>query len=129
MEEPGGALERLNWRAIGQSGRPDAPQILEQLKTKDLVNQVGGEDSAARNFSGDVLQAAFYYDLIQQYSIDALRNNIFTENRTTLYRQWTKTENGKNGWLGTKLQYARNEMVAQSTVAAHSAPFPDGPVS
>ena len=93
--ETEGLLTSYGIQAIGMSGRSDAPRILEQLKSTDMVNRVDGDDPTARNFSGSVLQAAFYYDLIQQYGMEALRNNIFTENRMALFLQWKKTENGK----------------------------------
>ena len=93
-----GALRSYSIHAIGQSGRPEVPQILDQLKNTDMVNRVGGEDPTARNFSGSLVQAAFYYDLVQKYGMNALQNNIFTENRMKLFLQWRETENGKK-WI------------------------------
>ena len=91
-----GGLTGFCISAIGQSGRPDTAQIIEQFKTKDMVNRVAGDNPAARNFSGAVVDAAFYNDLIQQYGMEAFRSNFFTANQGRLYREWAKSENGKN---------------------------------
>ena len=96
--ETEGMLASFSIQAIGQSGRPDVPQLLEQMKTKDLMNRVGGNDPTARNVSGDVLGAAYYYDVIQQYGMEAFRANMYSQNMSKLYGQWRETENGKK-WL------------------------------
>ena len=90
-----GGLTGFCISAIGQSGRPDAAQIIERFKTKDMVNRIGGEDPAARNFSGAVVEAAFNNDMIRQYGMEAFRSNFFTENQGKLYDQWEKSENGE----------------------------------
>ena len=56
------------------------------------------KDPTVRTYSGSVAQAAFYYDVIQKLGIAVLRNNFFTEERMTIFKQWRETENGKR-WV------------------------------
>ena len=106
-------LTSFSIQAIGQSGRPDVPQILEEFKTKDLVNRVGGNDSPGRNVSGDVVQAAFFYDMIQEHGMDAFRANMYTPNMGRLDEQWTKTEHGKK-WSAGWWSMVRRRMCSPS---------------
>ena len=71
-----GMLTSYSIGAIGQSGRPDVPQVLEQFKIWTMANQASENDPTARTFSGSVVQAAFYYDVIQSHPIGNVHKTI-----------------------------------------------------
>jgi hypothetical protein len=93
-----GALVSASIQAVGQSGRADVPQFLQQLKEKDMVNRTGDNDNLSRVWTGDVIDAAFFDHLIRTRGYTNFRSILFSEERHSLWRIWIRTDEGQR-WL------------------------------
>ena len=81
--------------AIGMTGRPDVPSILQDLKPRCEPSASLVLVPRRRNNAGSVTQAAFYNWVIQKYGAAHLRENFFGEARDPLRQEWKESEEGK----------------------------------
>ena len=90
-----GSVRAFSIHALGLSGRPEVPELLEKMKSDNLVYRSETDSSSFRGLDGSVVQAAFYYDTIQTRGRDFLCENLELEPRFKLFKAWSETESGK----------------------------------
>jgi len=90
-----GILTGESIAAMGLSDKPETVNVINGLKSMDLINRTGADDRKARNFAGAVVQAAFYYDVIQRHGMDCFRKNFVGEERGRLWEEWKSSDTGK----------------------------------
>jgi hypothetical protein len=91
-----GYLTSRSIQAIGWSGRPSVPNILESLKPMPLVNNL--DNSIMQdNYIGAVVDAAFYNDMISQRGLDFFKILYLNlDMRLQRLQEWNETVNGKS---------------------------------
>jgi hypothetical protein len=95
-----GRLVSSSIRAVATSNRSDAREFIEKLKFQDLVNRTGDNMRSSWRWHSDVVQAAFYTDLIEKEGYIAFKSDLFSSSdfRRKLYDNWEKSADGAK-WL------------------------------
>ena len=80
--------------AVSLSGREDARDFLESLKSKDVVNRTVEGGVGGRNFAGTLVDGAFHLRMSDSIGYDRWRLASFGELRRE-WAEWKATEEGK----------------------------------
>ncbi len=101
-----GLLVIRSMQALGYSGRPEIPAVLEQLKTEN--------ESHLASISGAFVDSAFNYHVRTEYGIEgAIKKHFFPDDTDKQFIAWERTDNGKQ-WLQWSLGMKTNAVPVQS---------------
>jgi hypothetical protein len=89
-----GMLTALSIQAVGLSGRPEAPDLIDAIKRR-MPGTEPGELPLSRGVKGDVVQAAFFADTIKALGVGPFKRAFARGETDDLWKTWNATERGK----------------------------------